>query len=363
MGNVRIPLAALMRALGAEPVLPPPFDAAVMAEGIRLSPELICIPFKLTLGSVKQALEMGADTILYGSGVWSCRYGYYPRLAEDILHDLGFRFKVITTHTGELNELLKSVVKLSYGNPAVAASRVARALRIGWLKSSAVDAVERLSYDLRPLERRHGATTRVANSVLRRIDETDSPGELVKLRKSIPGEFEAIDVDRTRTPLRIRVLGESFCVLEPFINQNALERLGEMGVRVEPYLTTHRWLGFHSLRIGERRRRQLLQPARRYWRYNVGGEDENVVAYLLDAARRGYDGALHLHPFACMPGTVVGPTLSRISREHDIPLLDISLDEQTSDAGFYTRVEAFLSVLEKRRKRRSERRHSGFVVL
>jgi predicted nucleotide-binding protein (sugar kinase/HSP70/actin superfamily) len=189
--------------------------------------------------------------------------------------------------------------------------------------------------------------------LLRRIDGIDSPSELVKLRMAIHGEFEAIDVDRSRTPLRIRVLGESFCVLEPFINQNALERLGEMGVWVDPYLTTHRWLGFHGLRIGQRRRQQLLQPARRYWRYNVGGEDENVVAYLLDAARKGYDGALHLHPFACMPGTVVGPTLSQISREHNIPLLDISLDEQTAEAGFYTRVEAFLSVLEKRRRRRS----------
>ena len=351
MGSLPIPLSALFRALGADPVVPPPADASTLAEGTRLAPELMCMPFKLTLGNVKRALEMGADTIVYSTGVWSCRYGCYPRLAENILSELGHRIEVVTLSPRDIRRVLGRLLRLSEANPARAAVRTAQAIRIAWLKSSAIEEIERSSHRLRPLEQHAGDTTRTVRRFLHLIDATDSPAAVVRLSREARAAFAAIRVDDARRPLRIKIVGESYCVLEPFINQNVLERLGGMGVWVDPFLTTHHWLGFHGLRIGNRARQDLLKPARHYWSYNVGGEDENAVAYTLEAARNGYDGVLHLHPFGCMSGTVVGPTLRRVSQDHDIPLLDISLDEHTGKSGFYTRVEAFLSVLEKRRLR------------
>jgi predicted nucleotide-binding protein (sugar kinase/HSP70/actin superfamily) len=82
----------------------------------------------------------------------------------------------------------------------------------------------------------------------------------------------------------------------------------------------------------------------------VGGEDQNSVGQLLLAAQDGFDGVIHVHPFGCMPGTVVQPTMTKAARDTGIAYLPLSLDEHSSETGIVTRLEAFVSLLEKRRR-------------
>jgi predicted nucleotide-binding protein (sugar kinase/HSP70/actin superfamily) len=350
MGNIHIPLGALIRALGAETVVPPPPDAESVARGLQAAPETMCIPFKITLSNMLRALEMGADTLCYGSGTWSCRYGYYFRLHADILRDHGFEFGTLVLHGDEIPRLAGHIIRLNQGRIGRSAVRAAQAFRIGWAKSTAVDEIERLARWFAPREREPGTANRLYRRTLEQLDRTDSVAEVKRRHAAARAGFRAIPTVPERNPLRVRIVGESYCLLEPYVNLNLFERLGAMGVWADPFLTTHRWLGFHSLRIGDSSRQRLLKPARNYWRYNTGGEDENAVAYTIEAAQQGYDGAIHLHPFTCMPGAVVGPVLQQVSRDYRIPLLDLALDEHTAEAGFYTRIEAFLSVLESRRR-------------
>ncbi|GFP22301.1 hypothetical protein HKBW3S06_01528, partial [Candidatus Hakubella thermalkaliphila] len=44
-----------------------------------------------------------------------------------------------------------------------------------------------------------------------------------------------------------------------------------------------------------------------------------------------------------------------VSRDYNIPVLNISLDEHSGEAGFLTRVEAFIDLLERRRVQRMEK--------
>jgi predicted nucleotide-binding protein (sugar kinase/HSP70/actin superfamily) len=350
MGNIRIPLSGVFRALGAVPVVPPAPNRETIARGVLHSPEQMCIPFKYTLGNMIRALEMGADTLIYVGGSWSCRFGYYARLQPDILADLGFEFKTLVLRHDDYAAIAREILALGNGNPVRMVGRALQAARIAWLKSSLVDLAERLVRDYRPREQESGSANRAYRTCLERIDRTDSIPELARLRRSVRAEFAAIPAAPERNPLRLRVVGESFCLLEPVVNFDVLERLGRLGVWADPFLTTHRWLGFHGFRFGKAERLRLLKQARKYWRYNVGGEDENAVAYTIQAAEQGFDGVVHLHPFGCMPGTAVGPTLHQVSQDYGIPLLDVSLDEHTSESGFQTRLEAFVSVLEKRRR-------------
>lgn len=178
MGNIHIPLSGLFRALGGEPVIPPPPSKETIAQGVLLAPEQMCIPFKYTLGNMVRALELGADTLVYVGGSWSCRYGYYARLQPDILHDLGYRFKTIVLRHDEYPVLLREAYALCDRNPAKLAVRAGRAVRIFWLKSSLIDSVERRSRRLRPQELEPGSTTRLYKSWLSRIDAEDSPARL-----------------------------------------------------------------------------------------------------------------------------------------------------------------------------------------
>lgn len=95
------------------------------------------------------------------------------------------------------------------------------------------------------------------------------------LRPKITNEFSKIIQKSKFQPLRIIIVGESYCVIEPCVNFELIEFLGEQGVWTEPFLTAHRWLFRHALKINadenfsKKRAIKLAQP---YWAYVIGGE-------------------------------------------------------------------------------------------
>ena len=60
----------------------PPMTNRTLDIGSRYSPDSVCTPFKSTLGSMIDALEAGADTLIMTLGL--CRLGYYGELQEKI---------------------------------------------------------------------------------------------------------------------------------------------------------------------------------------------------------------------------------------------------------------------------------------
>jgi predicted nucleotide-binding protein (sugar kinase/HSP70/actin superfamily) len=71
--------------------------------------------------------------------------------------------------------------------------------------------------------------------------------------------------------------------------------------------------------------------------------------------QEGIDGLIHLAPFSCAPEIVAVSGLSRMARDHSMPLLTLSFDEHSGEAGLVTRLEAFVDVLERRSRRRVQR--------
>lgn len=351
MGSIHIPIGAIIRTLGGQAVVPPPPDTSTVQTGVRLAPEQMCIPFKITLGNMVRCLEAGADTLVYTGGSWSCRYGYYGPLQYEILKEEGFRCRMLLLRREKLGELVRTVVGLSQGSWARAVVRSARAARLGWHKSSAVDAVDACWRRVLPTARDRRQCSRIHARAIAGIDRTDTVREVRRIGRAACAGLEALQSSGGAPPLRVRIVGESYCVLEPFITFDIVRRLGELGVRAEPFLTAHRWLGFHGLRLNKAEVIRARRAARRVWRQCVGGEDENSVGQFVLAAEDGYAGVVHVGPFGCMPGTAVQPTLQRLSDELDLPYLALSLDEHSSEAGLVTRLEAFVSLLERRRSR------------
>ena len=351
MDTIRIPLAAMLRTLGANVVVPPNPDRAVLQAGVRLAPELMCIPFKLTLGSMVRCLEQGADTLVYVSGSWSCRFGYYGRLQAEILRDCGYRFRLLELRHDQIPAIARELVTMSRGSLPRAVVRMGRALSLGWHKSSSVERAETLARETLPFAAEPARVRTLFDRTLREIDETNRSSELVRLKRGLAGRFDAIPRDGVGERPKVKLVGESYCTLEPFINFDILRHLGEMGVLADPFLTAHRWLGFHGFRIGRTELDRSRRAARAYWRMCVGGEDENSLGHLILAARQGFDGVIHVHPFGCMPGTVVQPAMARASRDCSIPYLSLSLDEHTTETGMLTRLEAFVSLLKRRKDR------------
>lgn len=350
MGTAPIALQGLLRTLGAEVVLPPKPTRETIELGARLAPEMMCVPFKMTLGNMVRCLEAGADVLAYVTGSWSCRFGYYGRLQAQILRDEGYEFRLLELRHDRIPAIFDEVRALNGGRMSSAIVNGLRAFRIGWMKSTAVDEVETRFRQTMPSAADGGDCRRLLDSMLNEVLAADGPAAIRRVRGAASRRFAALPTNGRARTLRVKLVGESYCVVEPFINFDIIARMGEMGVLVDPFLTAHRWLGFHGFRLGKdevKRMRALSAP---YWRYCVGGEDQNSVGQLLLAAQQGFDGVIHVHPFGCMPGTVVQPTMARAARDTGIAYLPLSLDEHSSEIGIVTRLEAFVSLIEKRRR-------------
>jgi len=350
MGTAPIALDALLRTLGAEVILPPKPSRETVEIGARLAPEMMCVPFKITLGNMVRCLEAGANTLAYVTGSWSCRFGYYGRLQAQILRDDGFEFRLLELRHDRIPEIVAEIRALNRGRLSAAVLSGLRGLRAGWLKSTAVDEAEGCFREALPTATDPGACRRLLDRLLAEIHAAGDAAALRRIRDSARARFEALPRNGRARVARVKLVGESYCVVEPFINFDIIARLGEMGVLVEPFLTAHRWLGFHGFRLGKAEVKRMRALSAPYWRYCVGGEDQNSVGQLLLAAQQGFDGVIHVHPFGCMPGTVVQPTMARAARDTGIAYLPLSLDEHSSETGVLTRLEAFVSLLERRRR-------------
>ena len=100
-GYDTIALKNFIETLGGEVRLPPPITERTLSIGTKYSPELICLPFKITLGNFIEALDNGADTLFMAAGARKCRFGYYHYIQETILKQRsnGFKFYPISQYT------------------------------------------------------------------------------------------------------------------------------------------------------------------------------------------------------------------------------------------------------------------------
>ncbi len=352
MRNLHIPMGALIEHLGAEVIRPPRPTRRSIELGAKYSPEFVCLPFKANLGDLISALQMGADTLLSVFGSWSCRFGYYGRLHHQILRDLGWEFESILLGKESWRRVWEIVCNLNGHRRGTAARRAAQALRVGWKKSRLVALAEDLARKVRPYELHQGSSSRALAQSLELIRKGDELKDLGKAESETRELFRSVDTDGSRSPLKVFLVGETYVVLEPVVNFDLERKLGEMGVYVEPFLTVHRWL-LHPFGLGLRGRYGELAARKRavpWLRYSLGGEDQQAIGYTILAAERRFHGVIHLQPFTCMPETIAHQILLKVSREYDIPVLSLSLDEHSAEAGVLTRVEAFVDLLARKRQ-------------
>jgi predicted nucleotide-binding protein (sugar kinase/HSP70/actin superfamily) len=63
---------------------------------------------------------------------------------------------------------------------------------------------------------------------------------------------------------------------------------------------------------------------------------------------------LHFFPFTCLPEIIAKMVFTRVSGELDVPILSISIDEQTGRAGMQTRLEALIDLAWSKHRSRGQ---------
>jgi len=349
MGYSYIALKWLVENTGHECIIPPEPSKKTLDLGVRYSPEFSCIPFKILLGTYLEVAEKGAEVILTSGGMGPCRAGYYWVMHQYLLEELGKDLKVIALEPPlcDLKDFWKKLnwIRVSGG---LSVKEFINIIKITWEKIKAIDDVEMHSHKIRPYEINRGDTTRSLWKTLNMLDKADSVDEIKEARNEGLKALSKISQDISKEPLKIGIIGEIYVVLEPAANHYIQIMLGEMGVETDRsiYLTSYTRKNTIVNLEGD-----IFQVAKPYLNEApIGGHGVNSIGETILYSRHGFDGVVQLAPFACIPEIVAKSIIPTVSRDFNIPVLTLFIDEQTGKAGVQTRLEAFVDLLEKRRE-------------
>ena len=186
-------------------------------------------------------------------------------------------------------------------------------------------------------------------------DETNSVRKAKRLKKQVIEDFKKIPIDKDKKVPKVYLIGEFFVLLDPYTNQNIEKELGEMGVEVQRQIMFSDWLE-HVLKPSifykkESHRERCVKYAKKYMKRAIGGECIETIGDTVYAAKHGIDGIIHISPFSCMPEIVAQNILPKVSKNENIPVLSLVLDEQTGKAGYITRIEAFIDLIKRRQQK------------
>lgn len=347
-GTIRAALRTVAKMLDI-PVVAPPVTKKTLSLGTKYSPEFVCIPFKLILGNFIEALEQGADTLFMVTSVNACRLGYYAKVQEQILRDLGYDFQFLKFRSSQkgLIGVLKAVKYIANDAPW---KTVIAAYYLGTAKLKALDDIERKVQKCRALEIEKGTADRIFRRAIEAIDEAPDLVSTRRVAAKYLGELNQVPGEKGFIPLKVGVVGEIYAVMEPFVNMNLEMELGKLGVQVRRTRTTFfsEWARLGSFNVLNEEKKRLRKFASPYLRRDIGGHGLESLAEKVRLSTLGFDGIVHLAPFTCMPEGVAANIMP--STVESIPVLTILCDEQLAKAGLLTRLEAFVDLLKWRRK-------------
>ena len=343
MGSIDIAVRAMARRLNVDLVATPPTTQRTLSLGVKYSPETVCLPFKLQLGNMIESLETGADTVVMPGGPGPCRFGYYHKVHERILRDLGYEFHMITQDEGILN-IVKS---LTDGIPA---RKVAAAFHFGIAKLKAQEELERKAQKVRAVARNKPEVTRIYKEAIKAVDSAPDYGAVKQAKQEHLQKLEHLPTVNSLRPLKVGITGEIFIVIDPFANMDVETELGKLGVEVSRSIRLSEWVSLnlfmHFFKLRERDKAH--RAARPYVSGHIGGDGWQSVGEKVMHAR-DWDGIVHLEPFGCLPEIVARNIMPSI--KEGTPVLNVIYDEHTGKAGLISRLEAFIDMIQRRKRR------------
>lgn len=354
MGTISIAWAAALRKIGLEAYVPPYTSKRTLSLGTKNSPEAICLPYKLILGNFIEAIEGGADYVAMITSPGICRLGEYGNSIKTTLEELGYKANYIELSLYDgFRGLYRFMKNLSGKNNPV---QIIRSINICIRKIFVIDELDKVLSYYRAREIRQGDAEKNYKKALHLIDAADKTSVLKKARLKAIDLIKSTKIDADREVLHVDLTGEIFLVNDDFSNQNIERELGRMGVETRRSLTVGSFLKDAIIPKAFRKEETHLERAERmakpYLTRDIGGDSLECVSDVAYADERGIDGIIHISPFTCMPEIMTQNIFPSMREDCKIPILALIMDEQTGKAGYITRLEAFVDLM-RRKKRKS----------
>lgn len=353
IGNSYIPIKAMFDDLGVETVVPPKCSKKTLELGTKYAPELICLPLKINLGNYLESIEKGADTIVITGGCGPCRFGYYSEVQKEILKDLGHDVDIVVLEApqGDKKEFFRRVSKIADTKNII---KISKSLKNAIKILKKLNKFEDIVLKNRPYESNENTIDNLYNNLIKKLEMSAGSKEMLYYLDKALKEIDEIPLDKNRDVLKVGIVGEIYTVIEDFSNLDIGKKLNKMGVEVHKSLNTGEWitemLFYRSLGLSNER--EIWEAAKPYVKTCIGGHARETVGNTVLYSQKGYDGVVQLMPFSCMPEIVSMSLMPSIQEENNIPVLSLIIDEMTGEAGYLTRLEAFIDLLKNRKEKK-----------
>jgi predicted nucleotide-binding protein (sugar kinase/HSP70/actin superfamily) len=393
-------IASAFKSIGIDATITPDSNDRTMELGGRFTSGDECLPQKVTLGDFLRIAESpGFDpkkaAFFMPTSGGPCRFGQYAPLLRHILDERGL----------EDVEILSPTSADGYSGLGEQASEF---IRTGWRALLAGDVLTKLLLKTRPYELNEGETDRVFEESLGRVSAAleakkipqgeklkNVVAELVRARD----KFRAIPADYSQEKLLIGMVGEIFCRLNDFSNEDTIRKIEKLGGQV--WLSdVAEWVwytkaeqkrnlrlvgrGFSLEMLGAKIKNYfqrkdeeaILEPFKEDFK---GLEEPHDITEVLEMGspylpcdgalgemvlsvgkslylyEKGADGIIDISPFTCMNGIVCEAVYPVLSREHDgIPVKVFYFDGTQSDVE--NDIEIFLELAKNYRRKKKKAR-------
>jgi len=337
----------LKKLTNCQVMIPPPITKKTLELGTKYSPDFVCVPFKYNVGNFIEAAEKGANCFAQSGG--GCRFGFYGEGQEAILRDLkyDFEFYSLIDEGGKISipSVYRAIQKLNDGklNKIKFVYYGANTLYMFYCIDRLEDYIRRnIGFAIKPKE-----FEKVKEKMLKDFAKTKGFFSLWSKYHKWLRAFKKIEINKPDDCLKVGVIGELFVVMEPFSNYNIEMELAKMGVEIQRSTDLT-----YIVVIKPRNRKKLLRITKGYLTKVLAGDGIDNVAHTVEFCEHGVDGIIHVKPFGCIPEVGAIPIMDRVAHDHNVPIIFLSFDSQTSEEGIRTRLEAFYDMIAMRKEQK-----------
>lgn len=300
-------------ALGFEIVLSDKTTTKLINDGTKYVVSDTCLPVKVFVGHLINLLDKGIDTI------------FVPALQST-----SYKVNNCSKIRG-LPEIIRNVISRPFNmiEPALDKTEgigfhdfcIDTANQLGIIDIDLIKSAEKKGWE-------------VYNNFLSMAKSGVSFKKAVE--NAINGTIEHKTIDTIR-PLSVVIMAHGYNLYDERISMNLLKKLDKMGVKAYTSLNITREDSIKAIH-------QLDEI--QYWANEL--DLTGTAAYYMQ--NKMVDGIIALSAFGCGPDSLMVDEIQYHAKEMNMPMLHLTIDEHTGEAGFLTRLEAFIDMLLRKRR-------------
>lgn len=300
--------------LGIKVVISDKTTKQTMSEGSALVVSETCLPIKVYVGHILNLLEKGIDKI------------FVPSI-QSIDHKIYNCSKI-----RGLPDLIKNVVKKDF---TIVDATLDKSEKNQGLYEFLKEAVKPFGITD---EKRIKAASKEGWKVMNNFKIMLNSGIPFEKALNYAKKGQVVIVNNQKSyPISVAVLAHSYNLFDDRISMKIFDKLEKLDVKAY----TAEQLSIEQLREGI-----CALDSKMYWanEYEMTG---GAGHFLQD---NNIDGIITINAFGCGPDSIMVERISRAARKFNKPVLNLSVDEQTGEAGFVTRIEAFTDMLFRKKR-------------